>query len=148
MLPPSVAAIVECETDSKQRTLQVLRDAAKYYGATVTPTAYMFERKGKLVYENKSASSEEEVLDRALEAGAEDVEYEEDGTFTLWTGPQDLTSVAQAFNETATSQDFVWAPKEDAKVEIDSENTADTLSKLLARLEDDGTVQEVYLNTR
>ena len=62
--------IVDCQTDCKPRTLQEVR--------TISPTAYMFQKRGRIVFERDDlGSGAEDVLDTALEAGAEDVETDE-----------------------------------------------------------------------
>ncbi|MCJ1472999.1 hypothetical protein MMC13_001648, partial [Lambiella insularis] len=127
MLPHAIAAIIECLTDSKARLLQDLREVFKSYGANMTSTSYLFEKKGKLLLKSLKDLGEEELLEQAIGAGALDVDTREEGSIVVLTEPGDVTAVGCAL-ETALgieveSTGFIWAPKEDAKVEIPSEYT-------------------------
>ena len=137
LLPPAIAAIIECQTDSKARTLQDLREVFKDYGATMTPTNYLFERKGRITFEASQDLDEDAFLEQAIEAGALDVERGEDGLVIVYTKPADLTSVAAAMEPAlglkVESSEFIWDPKEDTKVEVDSPATEEKLTKLISR---------------
>jgi YebC/PmpR family DNA-binding regulatory protein len=155
MVPPSVALIIDCQTDSKGRTMQDIREALKGYGGTITPTAYMFERKGRIVFEKQDGVEiegeevDEEVLEKAIDAGALDVGLE-DGAIVAYTEVNELASVADSLGAAlglkAETQEFIYEPTDDAKIEIDNEAFAEKIEKLVARLEDDSSVQGVYLN--
>ena len=121
MVPPSVAVILECQTDSKARTLNELKATIKHYGGTITPTTHMFDRKGKIVFEASRGTEEEELFDQAVEAGAIDVQTKEGGKLVLYTEPNHTTAVA---DKMATSSglhvqdlDIIWDPKEDMMVD-------------------------------
>ena len=136
MMPPAIAAVIECQTDSKARTLQDLRDILKSFGASVTPTAYMFERKGKISLVKLEAISDEEILEQAIEAGALDVETDEDGkTVVVYTDPSQITKVAEALTAALKleieSSDIVWDAKDDTKVNIQSSDLAERVSNLV-----------------
>ena len=116
MFPPSVAVIVECQTDSKQRTLNDLKFAIKESGGTMTPTSHMFDKKGKIVFAASESIGEEDIFDQAVEAGAVDVQMEEVGKVVVYTESSQTTAVADAL---ATSSglkpehlDIIWDPKE------------------------------------
>lgn len=150
MIPDSIAAVVECKTESKLKTMQDVREVVKWFGGSVTPTAYMFDRRGKLVFDNDGKTSDDQLLEHAIEAGALDMQVE-DGKTIIYTEPSEITTVGQALTSalgaSAESQDLVWEPREESKVEVDSDIMAENLSKLVARLEDDNSVHAVYLNT-
>ncbi|MCJ1340273.1 hypothetical protein MMC09_005567 [Bachmanniomyces sp. S44760] len=136
MIPPAIAAIIECQTDSKARTMQDVREILKQHGATITSTSYMFEKRGKIVLA-LGDSSEEAILDHAIEAGALDVEIlEEEGEAIIFTNPSQTKAVADAIlantKLSIKHSDLIWHPKQDTKVEIDSDQTANTLSGLLS----------------
>ena len=122
MIPPSVSVIIECQTDSKLRTLADVRLAVKDAGGTVTPTSHMFERKGRIVLENPENTAETEVFDRAIEAGAIDVETVEDGGIIVSTESSETTAIADALRHTTNLKvrnlDIIWDPKEDMMVDI------------------------------
>lgn len=127
MVPPSVSVIIECQTDSKLRTLSDLRHAVKESGGTVTPTNHMFERKGRLEFENIRNIDETEVFDRAIEAGAIDVEVEEGGNVVVFTDPSETTTVSTALAQTlgfkVQRSDIIWDPKDDMMVDVPSPET-------------------------
>ena len=129
MVPPSVAVIVECQTDSKARLLLELKSAIRDYSGTITPTAHMFDRKGKAVFEASRGSEEEKIFDQAVEAGAIDVQTEEDGKIVVYTEPSHAAAVA---NKVATSSglkvqslDIIWDPKEDMMIDVASPEMLD-----------------------
>ena len=137
MLPPAIAVIIECQTSSKARTLQELRDVFKNFSATITPTSYFFDRRGKITFESSQDLDEDAILEQAIEAGALDVEIEEHGVAVVYTEPTSLASVATAL-ETALglkveSSEFVWNAKEDTKVEVDSVETEKRLSRFISK---------------
>ena len=164
MVPPSMAFIIECQTDSKLRTLGEIRLAIKESGGTVTPTNHLFDRKGRVVFQRSSVVKDTEIFDRAIEAGATDVEIDEDD-IVVCTEPSQLTAVAntlaQALGSEAKSSDIIWDPKEDMAVDIRSPELFRgflgtkagsryiTVADLSTdRIYDDSSVQDVYTNCR
>lgn len=147
----NVAGLIECETDSKPRTMQHIRDTIKYFGGTLTTTAYMFDRRGKIVFTREDGRpwDEEELLEMSIEAGAEDVDIE-DNEAVILTEPNEITAVAEALstqlNMKPESQDLVWIPKEDMAVNIGDTEAQQRLDKFIEKLEEDPTIQELYLN--
>ena len=137
MLPPVIAMIIECQTDSKARTLQELRNVLRDFSATITPTSYFFDRKGKITFASSQDVDEDAILEKAIEAGALDVEMGEDGTAVVYTEPSSLTFVATALetglNLTVESSEFVWDAKNDTKVKVDSPETEEKISRLISK---------------
>ena len=129
MVPPSVAVIVECQTDSKARTLTELKTAIRSSGGTITPTTHMFDRKGKIVFEASRDIEEGEIFDQAVEAGAIDVQTEEDGKLVVYTEPSHTTAVADKMATSSglnvRSLDIIWDPKEDMMVDWASSEMLD-----------------------
>lgn len=127
MIPPSVAVIIECQTDSKARTLADVRLAVKEAGGSVTPTNHLFERKGKVVFERSENTEEVDIMDQAIEAGAIDVDIaSEDGTqeVVLLTESTQTTAVASAMVQASgmrlKSSEIIWDPKAEMMVEVTS----------------------------
>ena len=84
MLPPSVAVVIDCQTPSKGRTLHELRLIMKDNEANMTPTSYMFKRRGRILFErDERGLSAEDLLDDAVDAGAEDVEVDQEGNIMV-----------------------------------------------------------------
>ena len=129
MIPPSVAVIVECQTDSKGRTLNDIRALIRDFGGTATPTSHMFDRKGKIVLEGHTSTSEEEIFDQAIEAGAIDVQMEEDGKVVVLAEYSQTTAVADALAASSglgvMSSDIIWVPKENMMIDVASPDILD-----------------------
>ena len=106
--------------------------------------SFMFDRVGEIVYQ-PDAGDADAVFEAALEAGAEDVQSGEDG-HTILCGFEDLGDVASAMETTLGQPDSVkavWKPQ--TEVQIDEDKAA-SLMKLIAALDDDDDVQNVYAN--
>ena len=94
--PGGIAVLVECMTDNRNRTVAEVRHAFSKSNGNLGESgcvAYMFEKKG-MIYVDQSTISEEELMDMAIEAGADDVE--EDGDqFQIVTAPEDFDDVRE-----------------------------------------------------
>ena len=91
------AIIIDCLTDNKQRAVMDVRHALSKYGGnlgTDGSVVFMFKHCGQLVYE--PGLSEDKVMEVALEAGAEDIVTDEDGSIEVITPPADFLSVKEA----------------------------------------------------
>jgi len=120
MLPSSVAAIIECQTDNKLRTMADVRLIIKDCGGTVSPTNHLFERRGRIRLKKAESLGEEDILDEVIEAGASDVETEDDSHLVVYTEPQQTSSAAEALAKLAglrlESSDIIWYPKAETLV--------------------------------
>ncbi|MXO69840.1 YebC/PmpR family DNA-binding transcriptional regulator [Altererythrobacter marinus] len=145
--PGGVALIVEALTDNRNRTATAVRTAFSKNGGnlgTEGSVAHGFERKGLIEYP-ADVGDEEKVLEAAIEAGADDVESDENG-HTIWTEMEALHEVAGALEKTlgeAENVKLAWKPN--ITVEMD-EGSAGTLLKLVDALDDDDDVQTVWGN--
>lgn len=145
--PGGVAIIAEALTNNRNRTGGAVRAVFTKYGGNLGSTgsvAHMFDRIGEVIYEPGAASAEG-MLEAAIEAGAEDVQSDEAG-HVVTCAFEDLGSVAGALEERfgqAASVKVVWRPNITSQVD---ENNAQTIMKLIAALEDDDDVQNVFSN--
>jgi len=145
--PGGVALIVEALTDNRNRTATNVRTAFAKNGGNLGASgavSHGFERLGLIEYSSK-AGSEDKVLEAAIEAGADDVESDEDG-HQVWTGIDSLHEVARKLEGALGEADAVklgWKPA--ATVDV-GEGEAGTLMKLIDTLEDDDDVQTVWGN--
>lgn len=146
--PGGVAIIVECLTDNINRTFPELRSAFAKNGGRIGESgsvAYMFERKGVLVVD-PGVTTEETLMEVAIEAGAEDVQPTEDGGFEVTTEFTDFATVRDALDaaKIATSAaDIQQIPTTMANLEVAEQKK---VLKLLDALEDNDDVQNVYHN--
>jgi transcriptional/translational regulatory protein YebC/TACO1 len=151
IIPPQAAMIVDIETDSRLRTLQDVRHTIKRNGGTITPTAYLFKRKGRVVLEaDERKLCPDDVLDEVIEAGAEDVEMDYAGNFVVWTEPADTVAAARSLSSAlkakVASSDIIWDPNEDTMVPMTKEEDFDALNKIVDALQEDSTIQGIYVN--
>lgn len=151
IMPSSVAMVVNIETDNKNRTMADLRMLIKNNGGIVTPTAYLFQKRGRVVFEkDERGLGIDDVLDDAIEAGADDVEDDEDGNIVIWTEPSLTTATAEALVKRldlkTQSSEIVWDANEDTKVKLNTEDEVQALGKLVEALQDSTNVQGVFVN--
>ena len=145
--PGGVGLIVEVLTDNRNRAAANVRSIFGKNGGALGETgsvAFMFDRMGQVAYPAATAK-EDAVMDAAIEAGAEDVESDEEG-HTIFTAFEDLGSVTEALEArfgAPRSAGVVWRPKSLTPVSGDQ---ASSLLKLIDALDDDDDVQTVYPN--
>lgn len=145
--PGGVAILVEVLTDNNNRAAANVRNIFSKSGGNLGATgsvAYMFNRKGVIEYDAE-AVKEDEVMEVALEAGAEDI-VTEDGVITVTTDPADfegVLEVLQGKGYESVSAEVAMVP--DMYSSVDTER-ATKLQKLIDRLEEDDDVQNVYTN--
>jgi YebC/PmpR family DNA-binding regulatory protein len=147
--PGGVAVIVEFMTDNKNRTASDVRHAFTKYGGSLGTSgsvAWMFEKKGLFLFDLDSIV-EDELMEAALEAGADDVETNtEDKVYEVATDLTEFHKVKDAFDEAGLkyqSADITMIPKDTVKIDG---KKAGSVFKLLEGLEDLDDVQEVYAN--
>jgi len=145
--PAGVAVIVEALTDNRNRTATNVRTIFSKNGGNLGASgsvSHGFERVGLIEYP-ATAGDSDKVLEAAIEAGADDVEPDDDG-HQIWTSVETLHEVAKALEPMlgeAESAKLAWKPA--VQVEVRGDDAA-TLIKLIDALEDDDDVQTVWGN--
>ena len=147
--PGGVAVLVEVQTDNRNRTAGDLRHLFSRHGGGLGEAgcvAWMFEKKGVLVIDRgETGLTEEQVLEMALDAGAEDVRVEEE-TFAVITAPEEFDAVRQAVSgrgvELAVAE-LTMEPK--TTVEVEGRD-AEQVGHLVELLEEHDDVSNVYTN--
>ncbi len=146
--PGGVAVLVECMTDNRNRTVADIRHYFAKSGGNLGESgcvAYMFDKKGVILVD-KSGTSEEELMDLAIEAGADDV-VEEGDVFQVVTAPEDFDEVRDSFEKagvTFVEASLTMIPQ--TIVEVTEEKSAKALLKLLDSLEGHDDVQNIHAN--
>ncbi len=139
------AIIIDCLTDNKQRAVADVRHALTKFGGnlgTDGSVAFMFKHCGSLVYE--PGTSEDKVMEIALEAGAEDVMTNEDGSIEVITAPADYVAIKEAM-EAAGLKAVLAEVTMKAMNEVEfTGDDAVKMQKILDALEDLDDVQDVY----
>ena len=141
------AIIVDTMTDNRVRTVAEVRHAFNKHGGnmgTEGSVAFQFKHQGQLIF--APGTNEDQVMEIALEAGAEDVITDEEGAIEVLTAPGDFEAVKNALQAAGLTPEM-------AEVTMRAENTialegddAERMQKLLDVLEDLDDVQNVYHN--
>ena len=145
--PGGVAIVVETLTDNRNRTSAAVRAAFSKHGGNLGSTgavSHMFDHVGEIVYDTEAGSADN-VLEAAIEAGADDCVSDEDGHLVTCSFDS-LGTVAGVLEESlgeAKSVKDVWRPNLTNEVD---EDKASSVLKLIDTLEDDDDVQSVFAN--
>jgi YebC/PmpR family DNA-binding regulatory protein len=146
--PGGVAVLVECMTDNRNRTVADIRHYFAKSNGNLGESgcvAYMFDKKGMILVD-KSTTTEDELMDLALEAGADDVLEEED-VFQVFTAPEDFDEVREGLEKAGVvfvEASLTMVPQ--TIIEVTEEKPAKALLKLLDSLEGHDDVQNVHAN--
>ncbi|MGN6422592.1 MAG: YebC/PmpR family DNA-binding transcriptional regulator [Asticcacaulis sp.] len=149
--PGGVGIIVEALTDNRNRTAGNVRSYFTKFGGQMADTgsvSFMFDRLGEIRYP-LSVGDADTVMEAAIEAGAADVETDEDeeeGGHVIYTAFEDLNEVTEALSKSLgdpKSTGFVWKPQALTPV---SGDPVRTLMKLIDAINDDDDVQNVFAN--
>jgi len=137
--------IVDCLTDNRQRAVMDVRHALTKHGGnlgTDGSVAFMFKHCGQLVFE--PGVSEDAVMEAALEAGAEDIITDEDGSIEVITAPGDFVSVKEALEASGLKAVMAQVTMKPLNEVVFTGEDAVKMQKILDMLEDLDDVQDVY----
>ena len=141
------AVIVDCMTDNRTRTVADVRHAFSKYGGnlgTDGSVAFLFKHCGQLVF--APGTDENKLMEAALDAGADDIVTNDDGSIEVITGPYDFVAIKDALAKTGFKPEFAEVTmKPSTEVEMTGEDAA-RMQKLLDAIESLDDVQEVYTN--
>jgi len=145
--PSGVAVMVDCLTDNRNRTVAEVRHAFSKHGGNLGAdgsVGYLFTHVGLLSY--ASGSNEDRIMEAAIEAGANDVVVNEDGSIDVISAPDDFESVRDAMIAAKLEPEIAEITmRAETRAPVDLE-AAETLIKLVDALEDLDDVQQVYTN--
>lgn len=145
--PGGVAVIVEAMTDNRNRTASTVRSTFTKCGGSLGETgsvSFMFDRMGQILFP-LAVGDEDAVMMAALEAGAEDVESNEDG-HAIFCLDSDLNEVSNALEVAlgeSESAKLIWRPQTTTPLDLEG---MEKLMKLIETLEDDDDIQRVTAN--
>lgn len=145
--PAGVAVMVDCMTDNRNRTVAEVRHAFSKFGGNLGQAGsvgYIFTKLGQLYFE--PPVDEEKILEIALEAGAQDVVNNDDGSVEVVTTPENFGAIQDALTAaklTPVSAEVTMVPSNYTEVTADE---AESLLKMIDMLEDLDDVQKVYTN--
>lgn len=145
--PSGVAVMVECASDNRNRTVSDVRHAFTKRGGnlgTDGSVSYLFTKQGVLGY--PAGSDEERIMEVALEAGADDVAGNDDGTVSVITAPESFYDVKSAMEAAGLVPEFAeitMTPSTTVALELEEARKVAALIDMLEELDD---VQNVYTN--
>lgn len=145
--PGGVAILIETLTDNKNRTVADVRHGFSKFGGNLGASgsvSYLFEKRGTISF--ASDSDEDKVLEIALEAGADDVLVQDDGSLDVMTSPENFGGVKDALAKAGlvpVSSEVAMLASTEAELDFE---TAERLLRLVDHLEDLDDVQNVYSN--
>ena len=145
--PGGTAVMVDCMTDNRNRTASEVRHAFSKHGGnlgTDGSVAYLFNKQGIISF--APGADEDAVMAAALEAGAEDVVTDDDGSIDVITTPEEFEAVKQAIADAGLHPDnaeVTFSASTSAELDRDG---AEKLLRLVDVLEDLDDVQDVYTN--
>jgi YebC/PmpR family DNA-binding regulatory protein len=145
--PGGVAILIECMTDNKNRTVAEVRYALSKFGGnlgTEGSVAYLFQQVGLISL--SGVKDPDRIMEIAIDSGAEDIEYDENGSMDIITKPADFFNVrdsllAQGVNPEIS--EVIMRALNDVSIDI---NHAESMLKLLDILEDLDDVQAIHSN--
>jgi YebC/PmpR family DNA-binding regulatory protein len=139
------AVMVDCLTDNKTRTVADVRHAFNKHGGNMGTdgcVAFMFKHCGQMVF--APGTDEGKLMDAAIEAGAEDVTTDDDGSIEIITGPGDFLAVKEALEGAGFTAEYAEVTmKPQSETELAGDDAA-KMQKLLDALDGLDDVQEVY----
>lgn len=147
--PGGVAVMVDCLTDNKNRTVGEVRHAFTKYGGnlgTDGSVSYLFTKKGIISFSADAKIDEDAIMELAIEAGADDVVTNSDGSVEIQTSPDSYEDVKKAIVDkglTPNNSEITLIASTDCTLDLE---TAQKLLKLVDVLEDLDDVQNVYTN--
>ena len=145
--PGGAAVIADCMTDNRNRTAAEVRHAFTKYGGnlgTAGSVAYLFSKQGVISFD--TGADEDAIMEAALDAGAEDVISNYDGSVDVMTTPEDFEAVRDVLlvNELETIHaEITFTASTEATLNA---KEAESMLKMIDLLEDLDDVQEVYSN--
>ena len=145
--PGGTAVMVDCMTDNRKRTVSEVRHAFTKAGGnlgTDGSVAYLFNRMGLLTY--AVGSDEDAIMVAALDAGAEDVTTNADGTIEVSTSYADYLSVKEAMEAAGLKPEHAEIFEKPSTETVVSQDDAEKIMRLIETLEDLDDVQEVHTN--
>ncbi|NCF24394.1 MAG: YebC/PmpR family DNA-binding transcriptional regulator [Gammaproteobacteria bacterium] len=145
--PGGTAVMVDCLTDNKNRTVAAIRHAFAKFGGNLGADGsvnYLFNHVGQLLYPEDV--DEDAIMEAAIEAGAEDVVVDDEGSIEVLTEPGDFERVRDAMRKSGHEPESAQLTmRASTNSELDVGDAA-SMVKLLDTLEDLDDVQEVYSN--
>lgn len=139
----------EALTDKKSRTVKEVKEVLSKAGGSVSSVGYLFEKKGKVVFTpGESGHSFEQIMDNAIDCGAEDIEEDpEENLVEVTCDFSDLNTVSKAlmdFNYEVQEIEATYIPL--STVEVEDKDTIELVEKCLDNMENLDDVVKIHCN--
>ncbi|CAO3673844.1 unnamed protein product [Umbelopsis vinacea] len=146
--PGGVAMIIETVTDKRARTIKEVKEILNRLGGSISSVSWMFEKKGRIQFRSgQSGSSIEDMMDLAIDAGAEDMQELEDNSVEVICEFTNLNAVAQKIKQHGFEVDEMAATYvPTSTVEVTDEEVQELVEKCLSEMEDLDDVVKVHFN--
>ena len=141
------ALIIDCMTDNRTRTVADVRHALTKFGGnlgTDGSVAFQFKHCGQFIF--APGTSEEKVMEAALEAGAEDVVTHDDGAVEVVSGPHDFANVKEGLEKAGLKAEFAEVVMKPLNELVLTGDDAARMQKILDALDNVDDMQQVYTN--
>ena len=145
--PGGVAVLVECLTDNRNRTVADVRHAFSKFGGNLGAdgsVGYLFNKVG--LFQFAAGTAEDPVMEAAIEAGAEDILVDADGTIEVLASPGEFESVQGGLRDAGLDPQMAEITMRSSLATVLDADGASSMIKLLETLEDLDDVQNVYSN--
>lgn len=133
MLPGSTAVIIECQTDSKARTLSDIRMLIKDVGGNVATTNHLFERKGRIVFGRPCGEGDEALFEQLIDTHSIGADFTEGNKLVVFTEPAQTNNAAEIISKASRreieSKDIFWDPKPETRVDVVTEDFTSFISR-------------------
>jgi len=145
--PSGIAIMMDCLTDNRNRTVAAVRNVFTKRGGnmgTDGSVAYLFNKKGIVSF--AAGTDEDEIMEVALESGAEDIVTNDDGTIDVFTAAEDYSVVKDALDAAdleSTSAEVTMHPETSVTLDV---KDAEKALAMIDAFEDLDDVQDVYTN--
>ena len=145
--PGGVAMLIECSTDNRNRTVSEVRHALTKHGGnlgTEGSVSYLFNRVGLIQFLN--GSDEEQIMDVAVSAGADDIDILDDGSIMVATPVESFVDVVKALDDADISYEEASIEQRASVSQEIGEEMMERVLTLINAIEDLDDVQDVYTN--
>jgi transcriptional/translational regulatory protein YebC/TACO1 len=144
---PSTAILIDCLTDNPNQNRIDIRGIFKRFGVTSSSTTYLFDKIGKIKLQPKEGVSFEAFWEVALDAGASEVEVDENNCFLVETEVSNITKIIEKCKEALSLEvlesEIIWKPQIESPVD---DEASIQLHELIEQLEELPSVRAVYTN--
>ncbi len=147
--PGGIAVIVRALSENRNRTAGEVRHIFDKYGGnlgTDGSAAFLFERKGSIVVEREQIEDEDELIMLALDAGAEDIDLDDEHIVDILTAPEDYDAVTKAIAAEYTILEQSLGPVPLTWNKLSDPAQVEQMQILIDKLEDNDDVQDIYHN--